>query len=70
MWGLHRLDEIDKYYSKQLSQLSYTWLELILIVPAHYFYRTWGVVQTILISSVIGAFHYNEMLSNLNFLTI
>ena len=61
---------MDKHYSKKFSDLSLTWLELILVVPAHYFYRTWGVVQCILFSSVIGAYHYNEMLENLKFLTI
>ena len=61
---------MDKHYSKKFSELSLPWLELILVVPAHYFYRTWGVVQCILFSSVIGAYHYNEMLENLNFLTI
>jgi hypothetical protein len=67
LWALQRLDEIDRAVSSKFGGLSKTWLELILIVPAHYFYRTWGVIQAILLSSVLGTFKYNEMLLNLNF---
>lgn len=61
------MDVIDRFYSGMFQELSLQWLEVILFVPAHYFYRTYGAAQSVILSSVIGALRYNEMLANLNY---
>lgn len=53
------MDVIDRFYSGMFQELSLQWLEIILFVPAHYFYRTYGAAQSVILSSVIGALRYN-----------
>ena len=63
---LHWLDNFDKYYSRQLQEMTSLPVELCLIIPAHCFNRVYAT-SGIILSLFVGALRYEVLLQEMGF---